>query len=84
MKNNLLFEDIQRFKSIINYNPSVGLINEGALATFLNTLTKDSIKLSLRTFLKDTLKVELRKATTQLIKADGKTLTKEGQKFVEK
>ena len=83
MKNNLIFEDIQRFKSIINYNPSVGLINEGALATFLNTLTKDSIKLSLRTFLKDTLKVELRKATTQLIKADGKTLTKEGQKFVD-
>ena len=85
MKNNLLSEDIQRFKSIINYNPSYGLINESVISAIFKNLTGDVLKSTFRNFLKDTLKVDLKnigKTNITLITKD--KLTKDGEKFVQK
>jgi len=84
MKNNLLFEDIQKFKSIINYNPSYGLINESNIATLFKSVTGKLLKSSLDDFLKNTLRADLKSLGKRNITLVSKnTLTSDGQKLID-
>lgn len=84
MENNLIYEDIQRFKSIIDYNPSYGLINENVPAEIINKVLSKTLKIALDDFIKNTLKIALKDVGTKDITLYSKNkITSQGKKLID-
>ena len=87
MSKSILTEDIKRFKKIISYNPSFGLISEGITSsmfkTLISRLTKSVVKNSLDNFAAKVLKKVPGDIILVTKGASGDVLTSDGKKFLD-